>query len=140
MATSHRWIYRKAAAYDMPAERVDGMDVLAVYDATARAVDRARHEHRPTLLETMTYRYRGHSMADAGRKRLRTTESRIGKPVRRSNAGAAALPNSYDASSRASSAPSSLCRMLSTIPGSREAAGAALSRAAGAGDRVQPGG
>lgn len=59
-------IWRKACAYDMAAERVDGMDILAVYEATTRAVDRARQEHRPTLLEAVTYRYRGHSMADAG--------------------------------------------------------------------------
>jgi pyruvate dehydrogenase E1 component alpha subunit len=62
-------MWKKAAAYDMAAERVDGMDILAVYDATTRAVDRARQEHQPTLLETVTYRYRGHSMADAGRYR-----------------------------------------------------------------------
>ncbi|HLH71644.1 MAG TPA: pyruvate dehydrogenase (acetyl-transferring) E1 component subunit alpha [Chloroflexota bacterium] len=59
-------IWRKACAYDMAGERVDGMDILAVYEATTRAVDRARQEHRPTLLEAVTYRYRGHSMADAG--------------------------------------------------------------------------
>lgn len=58
--------WRKACAYDMAAERVDGMDILAVYEATTRAVSRARQEHRPTLLEAVTYRYRGHSMADAG--------------------------------------------------------------------------
>lgn len=62
-------IWRKGAAYNMAAERVDGMDLLAVYDATSRAVDRARLDQRPTLLETVTYRYRGHSMADAGRYR-----------------------------------------------------------------------
>lgn len=59
-------MWRKACAYDMAAERVDGMDVLAVHEAMLRAVERARHEHLPTLLEAVTYRYRGHSMADAG--------------------------------------------------------------------------
>lgn len=59
-------IWRKACAYDMAAERVDGMDILAVYEAMSRAVDRARQEHRPTLIEAVTYRFRGHSMADAG--------------------------------------------------------------------------
>jgi len=59
-------VWRKACAYDMAAERVDGMDILAIYEATTRAVDRARNEHLPTLLEAVTYRYRGHSMADAG--------------------------------------------------------------------------
>ncbi|MGH2460558.1 MAG: pyruvate dehydrogenase (acetyl-transferring) E1 component subunit alpha [Chloroflexota bacterium] len=65
-------VWRKACAYDMAAERVDGMDILAVYEAMTRAVDRARQEHRPTLVEAVTYRYRGHSMADAGT--YRTTE------------------------------------------------------------------
>jgi len=62
-------IWRKACAYDMAAERVDGMDLLAVYAATVRAVDRARFELRPTLIESVTYRFRGHSMADAGKYR-----------------------------------------------------------------------
>ncbi len=65
-------IWRKAFAYDMASERVDGMDILAVYEATSRAIERARHERRPTLLEAVTYRYRGHSMADA--QRYRTTD------------------------------------------------------------------
>ncbi|MBX6771743.1 MAG: pyruvate dehydrogenase (acetyl-transferring) E1 component subunit alpha [Chloroflexi bacterium] len=59
-------IWRKACAYNMASERVDGMDIIAVYEATSRAADRARYEQRPTLLEAVTYRYRGHSMADAG--------------------------------------------------------------------------
>lgn len=62
-------IWKKAFAYDMAAERVDGMDLLAVYDATSRAAARAREQHLPTLLEAVTYRYRTHSMADAGRYR-----------------------------------------------------------------------
>lgn len=62
-------IWKKACAYDMAAERIDGMDLLAVYGATLRAADRARQEHRPTLIEAVTYRFRGHSMADAGRYR-----------------------------------------------------------------------
>jgi pyruvate dehydrogenase E1 component alpha subunit len=62
-------IWRKACAYDMASERVDGMDILAVYDAMTRAIDLARQEHRPSLIEAVTYRFRGHSMADAGRYR-----------------------------------------------------------------------
>ena len=57
-------IYRKAAAYDMPGERVDGMDVLAVRQACEAALERARRERLPSLVECVTYRYRGHSMAD----------------------------------------------------------------------------
>ncbi|HEV8663695.1 MAG TPA: pyruvate dehydrogenase (acetyl-transferring) E1 component subunit alpha [Candidatus Methylomirabilis sp.] len=57
-------IHKKAAAYDMPGERVDGMDVFAVREATARAVAAARAGEGPTLLEALCYRFRGHSMAD----------------------------------------------------------------------------
>ncbi|TGG79186.1 MAG: pyruvate dehydrogenase (acetyl-transferring) E1 component subunit alpha [Aphanocapsa feldmannii 277cV] len=63
-ATSDTEIYRKAAAFGMPGEEVDGMDVLAVRDAAARAVARARAGKGPTLLECLTYRFRGHSLAD----------------------------------------------------------------------------
>jgi pyruvate dehydrogenase E1 component alpha subunit len=57
-------IHKKAAAYDMPGERVDGMDVFAMREATARAVAAARAGEGPTLLEAVCYRFRGHSMAD----------------------------------------------------------------------------
>ncbi|WP_322795922.1 pyruvate dehydrogenase (acetyl-transferring) E1 component subunit alpha [Tepidiforma sp.] len=57
-------IPKLAAAYNMPAVSVDGMDVLAVYDATRTAVEHARSGKGPYFIEAMTYRYRGHSMAD----------------------------------------------------------------------------
>ena len=63
-ATSNPEIYRKAAAFGMVGEEVDGMDVLAVRAAAQRAMDRARAGGGPTLLECLTYRYRGHSLAD----------------------------------------------------------------------------
>lgn len=63
-ATSDPEIYRKAAAFGMAGEEVDGMDVLAVRAAAQRAIDRARGGEGPTLLECLTYRYRGHSLAD----------------------------------------------------------------------------
>jgi len=53
-----------ACSYDMAAELVNGMDALAVYAATQRAVERARKGGHPTLLEVRTYRYMGHSMSD----------------------------------------------------------------------------
>ena len=63
-ATSDTEIWRKAAGFGMHGEEVDGMDVLAVRDAAQRAVARARAGEGPTLLECMTYRFRGHSLAD----------------------------------------------------------------------------
>jgi pyruvate dehydrogenase E1 component alpha subunit len=64
-------ISQKAEAYEMAAEYVDGMDVLAVREATARAVERARKEYLPTLIEVRTYRFMGHSMSDPGNYRTR---------------------------------------------------------------------
>ncbi len=63
-ATSDPEIWRKAAAFGMAGEEVDGMDVLAVRAATQRALERARAGEGPTLLECLTYRFRGHSLAD----------------------------------------------------------------------------
>lgn len=61
--------YKKAAAYNIPSERVDGMDILAVHDATLRAMDHIRREREPVFLEFMAYRFRGHSVIDPGRYR-----------------------------------------------------------------------
>lgn len=65
-------IARKADSFGIEGEFVDGMDVLAVREATERAINRARKESRPTLLEIRAYRYMGHSMSDPGK--YRTTE------------------------------------------------------------------
>ncbi len=54
----------KAAGYGMPGLRVDGGDVLAVYEATVEAVDRARAGEGPTLIEAVTYRCAPHGTAD----------------------------------------------------------------------------
>ena len=64
-ASSIHDIYMRAASYDMPRGVVDGQDVLTVRDATLEAVQRARTESTPTLLEVRTYRFMGHSMSDA---------------------------------------------------------------------------
>ncbi len=64
-------VSQKAYAYNMASEFVDGMDVIAVYEATQRAVARARKESLPTLLEIRTYRFMGHSMSDPGNYRTR---------------------------------------------------------------------
>ncbi|MDW8064846.1 MAG: pyruvate dehydrogenase (acetyl-transferring) E1 component subunit alpha [Anaerolineae bacterium] len=54
----------RAAAYGIPGEAVDGMDVRAVYRAVRGAVERARRGEGPTLIEAITYRYKGHSKSD----------------------------------------------------------------------------
>ena len=63
-ATSETEIWRKASAFGMHGEEIDGMDVLAVRGAAERALERARAGEGPTLIECLTYRFRGHSLAD----------------------------------------------------------------------------
>jgi pyruvate dehydrogenase E1 component alpha subunit len=63
-ATSQPEIYKKASVFGMPGYEVDGMDVLAVRAAAQEAVARARAGEGPTLIECLTYRFRGHSLAD----------------------------------------------------------------------------
>lgn len=63
-ATSVPEIYKKASAFGMPGVEVDGMDVLAVRAAAKEAIARARAGEGPTLIEALTYRFRGHSLAD----------------------------------------------------------------------------
>jgi pyruvate dehydrogenase E1 component alpha subunit len=70
-AMSTRNIAKKAEAFEMANEFVDGMDVMAVRDATLRALERARKESLPTLLEIRAYRFMGHSMSDPGNYRTR---------------------------------------------------------------------
>jgi len=65
-------IRQKAEGYGMKNDRVDGMDVLTVYDAAKKAIDYVRNEGKPYLLEVITYRFRGHSMGDP--ERYRTQE------------------------------------------------------------------
>jgi pyruvate dehydrogenase E1 component alpha subunit len=63
-ATSDPEIYKKGPAFGMPGYEVDGMDVLAVHTLAKEAVARARAGQGPTLIEALTYRFRGHSLAD----------------------------------------------------------------------------
>jgi pyruvate dehydrogenase E1 component alpha subunit len=63
-ATSDPEIYKKASVFNMVGVEVDGMDVLAVYSVAKEAVRRARAGEGPTLIEALTYRFRGHSLAD----------------------------------------------------------------------------
>lgn len=63
-ATSQPEIYQKAGVFGMVGVEVDGMDVLAVRAVAQEAVARARAGEGPTLIEALTYRFRGHSLAD----------------------------------------------------------------------------
>lgn len=62
--TASATIAEKASAYGFEGVRIDGMDVLAVYEATSAAIERAREGGGPTLIEAMTYRYGPHATAD----------------------------------------------------------------------------
>jgi pyruvate/2-oxoglutarate/acetoin dehydrogenase E1 component/TPP-dependent pyruvate/acetoin dehydrogenase alpha subunit len=65
----------RAAAYGMPGEIVDGMDVLAVRGSVAKAAERARNGEGPTLIECKTYRWFGHSHSDPRAYRTRDEEA-----------------------------------------------------------------
>lgn len=67
-------LYRFAEPYKMPGVRVDGMDVLEVHSATLEAAARAREGDGPSLIEAVTYRFRGHSMSDPAEYRSRREE------------------------------------------------------------------
>ncbi|KAM3115301.1 pyruvate dehydrogenase (acetyl-transferring) E1 component subunit alpha [Phormidesmis sp. 146-33] len=75
-ATSQPEIYKKAAAFGMPGYEVDGMDVLAVRAIAQEAVARARAGEGPTLIECLTYRFRGHSLADPDELRSKDEKER----------------------------------------------------------------
>nr|BED43227.1 pyruvate dehydrogenase E1 component alpha subunit [Pyropia sp. Myanmar_A]BED43424.1 pyruvate dehydrogenase E1 component alpha subunit [Pyropia sp. Myanmar_B]BED43621.1 pyruvate dehydrogenase E1 component alpha subunit [Pyropia sp. Myanmar_C] len=64
-------IHKKAEAFGLPGIEVDGMDVLAVRQVTKQAIHRARQGEGPTLIEALTYRFRGHSLADPDELRSR---------------------------------------------------------------------
>jgi pyruvate dehydrogenase E1 component alpha subunit len=73
-ASSKLDLAHRAYSYEMTEEVVDGQDVFTVRSAVDRAVERARLESLPTLLEMRTYRYVGHSMSDAAHGTYRTKE------------------------------------------------------------------
>lgn len=62
-------LYKRGASYRIPGVRVDGDDVIAVRDAALSAMGRARMEHQPILLETVSKRLQGHSVVDPARYR-----------------------------------------------------------------------
>jgi pyruvate dehydrogenase E1 component alpha subunit len=73
-ALSRTEIWRFAESYGMHGEAVDGMDVLAVREVVERAVERARRDKAPSLIEARTYRFRGHSMRDPSAAIYRTKD------------------------------------------------------------------
>ncbi|HXD22161.1 MAG TPA: pyruvate dehydrogenase (acetyl-transferring) E1 component subunit alpha [Gemmatimonadaceae bacterium] len=64
-ASSIKDMYKRGDTYSIANAEVDGQDVHAVRDAMAKAIERARTDYLPTLLEIRTYRFMGHSMSDA---------------------------------------------------------------------------
>jgi TPP-dependent pyruvate/acetoin dehydrogenase alpha subunit len=64
--TAGKCIADRATPFGIPSAQVDGSDAIAVYEATAQAVERARSGGGPTLIECDTYRYRGHHVGDPG--------------------------------------------------------------------------
>lgn len=67
-------VVETARSYGIMAERVDGMDVLAVRSLMRTVVDQVRAGHGPFFIEAMTYRFMGHSMADPAHGHYRTKE------------------------------------------------------------------
>ena len=64
-------LYKRGEPYGIPAEKVDGMDVLKVREAALKAVDYVREGNGPMILEMETYRFRGHSMSDPAKYRTK---------------------------------------------------------------------
>ena len=73
-STANEDMLVRAKGYRMTGESIDGQDIFAVREAVGRAVERARKDKRPTLLEMRTYRFMGHSMSDAAAGTYRSRE------------------------------------------------------------------
>jgi len=76
-ASSTPDLYTRGAAFGIPGEEVDGMDVLAVKAATEKALLHCRAGDGPYILEMKTYRYRGHSMSDPAKYRTRDEVQKV---------------------------------------------------------------
>lgn len=70
-AASETAFHKRGVSFRIPGEEVDGMDVIAVREAGARATEHARSGQGPYILEMKTYRYRGHSMSDPAKYRTK---------------------------------------------------------------------
>ncbi len=62
-------IYKKACAYDMESERIDGMDVVGVIQKTHEVVEKTRRDSQPRFIEAVNYRFKGHSVVDPDKYR-----------------------------------------------------------------------
>ena len=67
-------LYKLGSAYDMTSVQADGMKCETVHEVIAEACDRARKGNGPTLIEMLTYRYKGHSMSDPRKYRTKEEE------------------------------------------------------------------
>jgi len=70
-ASSVKDLYQRGSAYGIPHRDVNGMELETVTAALGEAIERARTEKKPSLIEVETYRYRGHSMSDPGKYRTK---------------------------------------------------------------------
>src|SRR6266571_4240354 len=70
-------LYKRGTSFDIPGERVDGMDVRAVKAAGDNAVKWCRDRNGPIILEMLTYRYRGHSMSDPAKYRSKEEVDKV---------------------------------------------------------------
>src|SRR5690348_10701551 len=70
-SSATRELFKRGVSFNIPGEQVDGMDVVAVREAGARAAEHARSGNGPYILEMKTYRYRGHSMSDPAKYRTK---------------------------------------------------------------------
>jgi pyruvate dehydrogenase E1 component alpha subunit len=78
-STAQTKLHKRGDAFGIPGGECDGMDVLAVRDAVAKAVKHIRGGKGPYILEAMTYRYRGHSMSDPAKYRTRDEVNKVRK-------------------------------------------------------------
>ncbi len=83
LASAEPDLYKRGSAYRIPGTRVDGDDPLVVRDAALAALEQARVDRQPVILETMSFRLKGHSVVDPARYRSKedTEEAKSNDPV-----------------------------------------------------------